>query len=67
MLDEFTCLISVPVNSRARVWGELGRCLKKPSGTVGELRSAEVCVSYMPSKKAKKPGKLTHEKAVLER
>jgi hypothetical protein len=31
MLDEFTCLISVPVNSRARVWGELGRCLKKPS------------------------------------
>jgi len=30
MLDEFTCLIFVPVNSRARVWGELGRCLKKP-------------------------------------
>jgi hypothetical protein len=35
--------------------------------TVGELRSAEICVSYMPSLKAKKLGKLTQEKAVLER
>ena len=35
--------------------------------TVGELKNAEVCVSYIPSLKAKKLGKLTQEKAVLER
>ena len=35
--------------------------------TVGELRTAEFCVSYMPSLKAKKLEKLTQEKAVLER
>jgi hypothetical protein len=35
--------------------------------TVGELKSAEVCVSYMPSLKAKKLEKLTQEKTVLER
>jgi len=38
---------------------------KRPD-TVGELKSAEVCVSYLPSLKAKKLGKLTQEKAVLE-
>ena len=31
--------------------------------TVGELRSAEVCMSYMPSLKAKKLGKRTQEKS----
>jgi len=40
---------------------------KKRPDTVGELRSAEICVSYMPSLKAKKLEKLTQEKAVLER
>jgi hypothetical protein len=43
------------------------KCLKKPSDTVDELRSAAICVSYMPSLKAKKLDKLTQEKAVLER
>jgi hypothetical protein len=41
--------------------------LTKPVDTVGELRSAAICVSYMPSLKAKKLEKLTREKAVLER
>jgi hypothetical protein len=40
---------------------------KKRADTVGELRTAETCVSYMPSLKAKKLEKLTQEKAVLER
>jgi hypothetical protein len=39
---------------------------KKPD-TVGELRSAAIWVSYMPSLKAKKLEKLTQEKAILER
>src|SRR5262249_13174183 len=34
--------------------------------TVGELKSAVICVSHMPSLKAKKLGKLTQEKVVLE-
>jgi hypothetical protein len=34
--------------------------------TVGELKSAEICVSHMPSCKAKKLGKLTQEKVLLE-
>ena len=34
---------------------------------VGELRTAEICVSSMPSLKAKKLEKLTQAKAVLER
>jgi hypothetical protein len=34
--------------------------------TVGEFKSAEMCVSHMPSLKAKKPGKLTQEKVLLE-
>jgi hypothetical protein len=34
--------------------------------TVGELKSAEMCVSHMPSWKTKKPGKLTQEKVLLE-
>ena len=42
-------------------------CLTKPPDTVGELKSAEVCGSYKPSSKAKKLGKLTQEKEVLER
>src|SRR5438093_749170 len=29
-------------------------CLRKPPDTVGELGSAEICVSHMPSWKAKK-------------
>jgi hypothetical protein len=42
--------------------GELGSWV-----TVGELRSATICVSYMPSLKAKSLGKHTQEKAILER
>jgi hypothetical protein len=34
--------------------------------TVGELKSAEICVSHMPSLKAKKLGKLSREKVLLE-
>src|SRR6266498_1094794 len=43
-----------------------GRCLKKPWDTVGELKSAEICVSHMPSLKAKKPRKLVQEKVFFE-
>ena len=38
----------------------------KPPDTVGEPRSAEICVSHMPSWKAKTLGKLTQEKVLLE-
>src|SRR5262245_53220452 len=34
--------------------------------TVGELKSAEICVSHMPSLKAKKLRKLPQEKVLLE-
>jgi hypothetical protein len=40
---------------------------KPPPDTVGELRTAKICVSYMPSLKAKKIEKFMQEKAVLER
>jgi hypothetical protein len=40
--------------------------LKKRPDTVGELKSAEICVSHMPSLKAKKLGKLPREKVLLE-
>jgi hypothetical protein len=43
------------------------RCLEKGWDTVGEPRSAEVCMSYMPSLKAKKAGEAYARKAVLER
>jgi hypothetical protein len=39
---------------------------KKRADTVGELKSAEIGVSHMPSWKAKKLGKLPREKALLE-
>ena len=35
---------------------------KDTGDTVGELRTAEICVSYMPVLKAKKLAKLTQEK-----
>ena len=41
-------------------------CRKKGRDTVGELKSAEMGVSNMPSWKAKKLGKLTQEKVLLE-
>jgi hypothetical protein len=41
-------------------------CLKKPRDTVGELKSAAICVSYMPSLKAKTLGELAQEKVLLE-
>jgi len=34
--------------------------------TVGELKSAEICVSHIPSLKVKKLGKLPREKILLE-
>ena len=34
--------------------------------TVGEFKSAEICVAHMPSWKAKRPEKLTQEKVLLE-
>jgi hypothetical protein len=45
----------------------LSICLEKRPDTVGELKSAGICVSYMPSLKAKKLEMLTPEKVVLER
>jgi hypothetical protein len=40
--------------------------VRKPSDTVGELKSAEICVPYIPSWKANKLGKLAQEKVLLE-
>jgi hypothetical protein len=40
--------------------------LEKRWDTVGELGSAEVFVPHIPSWKAKKRGKLTQEKVLLE-
>jgi hypothetical protein len=40
--------------------------VNKRADTVGELKSAEICVSHMPSWKAKKLGKRTQEKVLLE-
>src|SRR5262245_29344778 len=42
------------------------RCLRKRPDTVGELKSAAICVSHMPSLKAKKPRKIPQEKVLLE-
>jgi hypothetical protein len=39
--------------------------VKRPD-TVGELKSAAICVSHMPSLKAKKLRKLSQEKVRLE-
>jgi hypothetical protein len=44
---------------------EYGLYEKRPD-TVGELKSAENCVSHMPSWKAKKLGKRTQKKVLLE-
>jgi hypothetical protein len=38
---------------------------KRPD-TVGELKSVEICVSHMPSLKAKKLRKVVQEKVLLE-
>jgi hypothetical protein len=40
--------------------------IKKGWDTVGELKSAAICVSYMPSLKAKTLGELAQEKVLLE-
>jgi hypothetical protein len=42
------------------------RLSRQAPDTVGELKSAEMCVSYMPSLKAKKRGKLAQGKVLLE-
>ena len=39
---------------------------KKRADTVGELKSAEICVPHMPSLKAKKLGKFSQQKVLLE-
>jgi hypothetical protein len=41
----------------------LASVLIYPSDTVGELKSAEVWVSYLPAWKAKKLGKVPQEKS----
>jgi hypothetical protein len=41
-------------------------CRKKRRDTVGEFKSAEMGVPHMPSLKAKKLGKLSQEKVLLE-
>ena len=38
---------------------------RKVYDTVGEFKSAEICVSHMPSWKAKTLGKLTQERVLL--
>jgi hypothetical protein len=38
----------------------------KRADTVGELKSAEMGVPYLPALKAKKRGKLAQEKVLLE-
>ena len=38
----------------------------KRTDTVGEFKRAEICVSHIPSWKAKKREKLTQEKVLLE-
>jgi hypothetical protein len=40
--------------------------LKKPADTVGEPPSAEIGIFHVPSLKAKKLGKLTQGKVLLE-
>ena len=40
--------------------------LEKPPDTVGEFKSVEMGVPYIPPLKAKKLGKLTQEKVLLE-
>jgi hypothetical protein len=40
--------------------------VQEPADTVGELKSAEIYVSHVPSLKAKKLGKLPQEKVLLE-
>ena len=41
-------------------------CLEKRPDTVGELKSAEMGVSHIPSLKAKTLAKLAQEKVLLE-
>jgi hypothetical protein len=44
-----------------------GVTYKNRPDTVGELKSAEICVFHLPSLKAKKLGKFSQEKVLLER
>jgi hypothetical protein len=46
-------------HGRTSFRGRHCRCARKRPGTVGEFKSAEFCVTHMPSLKAKKLGKLT--------
>jgi hypothetical protein len=48
-------------------WGISTEGVENHPDTVGELKSADICVSHMPSLKAKKLGKLPREKVLLER
>jgi hypothetical protein len=54
--------------SRISGRGHAGLCYSRHKGTdtVGELKSAEIGVSHMPSLKAKKRGKRVQEKVLLE-
>jgi hypothetical protein len=56
--------LSTQVISRAKVTGNSHAqgSLENWGDTVGELKSAEICVSHMPSLKAKKLGKLPQKK-----
>jgi Pyruvate/2-oxoacid:ferredoxin oxidoreductase delta subunit len=56
---EFLCTVCRPYCPSRTLY-------RKRADTVGELKSAEICVSHLPSKKAKKLGKLTQEKVLLE-
>jgi hypothetical protein len=46
--------------------GGTAPCATYPPDIVGQPPSAEICVSHMPSLKAKKLGKLPREKVLLE-
>jgi hypothetical protein len=49
--------------SHKTVVSGMGVAYQKRRDTVGELTSVEICVSHMPSLKAKKLGKLAQEKS----
>src|SRR4030095_1431755 len=59
-------LVAMPLRWFSRQIIRLYAQKRMGKDTVGELKSAEICVSHMPSLKAKKLGKLPREKVLLE-
>jgi hypothetical protein len=59
-------LVAMPLRWFSRQIIRLYAQKRMGKDTVGELKSAEICVSHMPALKAKKLGKLPREKVLLE-